>query len=234
MQIAICEDNKAMQNKLNEIIDEWAQDRKVSVKTTCFISAESFINTWPDTQFDLAFLDIELKTMTGIELAKTIRKLDKDLQIVFITSFSQYALQGYDVNPLHYLIKPASHAKILPILDKAYIIWKATKDSYIFVPDNTGQRKLSLGEVLYISMQSHTARVHTYEKVFEMRKTLDEIMETLTDNFIHIHRSYVVNIYKVECVYKDSLELSNNEKLPISRKNTKTVGDAFVRLHTMR
>jgi len=234
MQIAICEDNIQMQNKLHESIKDWVEARILNVDIMCFTSAESFLMTWPGKMFDLAFLDIEMKSITGIELANIIRKSDKTTQIVFITSHSQYALHGYDVNALHYLIKPVSYTKLLPILDKAYSIWKATKDTYIFVPDSSGQRKLYLGDILYVTIQSHTASIHTNEKVYEMRKTLNEIMESLTNNFIQIHRSYIVNLYNVECVFKDSLELSNDEKLPISRNNTKTVSDAFIRLHTMR
>ena len=234
MRIAICEDNEAMKNKLQEIVKDWATVRKLDADVMCFPSAESFLIIWPEVAFDLAFLDIEMKNTTGVDLAKIIRKSDKNMQIVFVTSFTHYALKGYDVNALHYLIKPASPAKILPILDKACAIWKATQDSFILVPDDTGQRKLSLGDVLYITIQSHTAELHTRDNVYEMRKTLDEFMNILPDNFIKIHRSYIVNLYKIDCIFKDSLVVSNEKKLPISRKNAKEVSDAFTRLHTMR
>ena len=206
----------------------------VNASIMCFQNGESFLMTWPDSTFDLAFLDIEMNNMTGIELSEMIRRTDNHMQIVFITSHKQYALTGYDVNALHYLIKPASPAKILPILDKAYIMWKATKDMFILVPDSAGQRKLSLGKVLYISVQSHTAKLHTRDTIYEMRKSLNEFIDELPDNFIKIHRSYIVNIYEAECVYKDSILLSNAEKLPISRKNAKDVNDTFIRLHTVR
>jgi len=189
---------------------------------------------WPELSFDVAFLDIKMQQMTGIELADTIRKIDNNMIIVFTTSFSQYALRGYDVNALHYLIKPVSPAKLLPILDKARMIWRSRRDSFLLVSDGAGQLKLPYGDIYYISVLSHTMSINTGSAVYEMRKTLGELMEILPSYFIRIHRSFIVNLFKVDCIYKDSLLLTNAAKLPVSRNNSKDVNDAFIRLHIGR
>jgi DNA-binding LytR/AlgR family response regulator len=223
-----------MQKHLKEIIEDWAEYRKIDVDIMCFENAEAFIMKWPEIEFNLAFLDIQMKNVTGIELANIIRKTNNSMQIVFITSFSQYALEGYNVNALHYLIKPASSAKVLPILDKALSIWRATQDSFILVKNDSGCIKISLGDVLYISILSHTASLHTNDSTHEMRKTMSELIGMLPSYYIRIHRSYIVNLFKVDCIYKDSLLLSNETKLPISRSYSKDVKDAFILMHTMR
>lgn len=232
MRIAICEDEANMQQRLSDSIKDWASSNNVQTDILCYPSAEAFLLSWPDVSFDLAFLDIQMKKMSGIELAEYIRKNDKNMMIVFVTSFSQYVLKGYDVNALHYLIKPLSSAKLLPILDKAFAIWRSRQSAAILVSDGVGQIKLRFDDIYCITMVSHMAKIQTDNKTYEVRKTVEELIELLPKHFIRCHRSCIVNLFKVDCVYKDSLLLSNGESLPISRSNSKTVNDTFIKLHT--
>ena len=234
LRIAICEDDATMQEKLREAIEDWAESRKMKVDVICYPSAEAFVFAWPGISFDLAFLDIQMKNMSGIELAKFIRKTDSNMLLVFVTSFKQYALDGYDVNAMHYLIKPLSLAKLLPILDRARVIWTSHRDAAMIVSNEAGQSTLPYGDIFYISTSSHIASVHTGNSVYELRKPMNELIEMLPDYFLMCHRSYIVNIFKVYCIYKDSLLLSNEVSLPVSRKKSKALHDAFVRLHTGR
>ena len=234
MRIAICEDDEVLQKRLEETIKDWAEARRVRIDILCYPSAEAFIMAWPEIQFDLTFLDIQMKDMTGIELADHIRKTDSNMLIVFVTSFSQYVLKGYDVNALHYLIKPVPPTKLLPVLDKAQVICKSRQDSFILVSTGEGQLKLPFADILYISILSHTISIHTDDKVLETRKTMNELTEILPNYYIRTHRSYIINLFKVDCVYKDSLLLSNEAKLPVSRNSIKEVKDAFMRLHIGR
>jgi len=234
MRIAICDDEQGMLKRLSDAISDWAETRKVQIDVLSYPSAEAFIFAWADITFDLAFLDIQMKKMTGIELAKHIRKTDKNMLIVFLTSFNQYALKGYDVNALHYLIKPLSAAKLIPILDKAHKIWRSHQNATMLVPDGGGMMKIHYNDIIFISMLSHNAIIYTENKNYEMRKTANELIELLPDYFIRCHRSYIINLFKVDCVYKDSLLVTNGDKIPISRNNSKLVNDAFLKLHTER
>ena len=232
MRIAICEDDYKEQERLTDAIKDWANTKKVQVDILCYNNAETFIVAWPDISFDLVFLDIQMKNMTGIELAEYIRQTDKEMLIVFVTSFSQYVLKGYDVDALHYLIKPLSPAKLLPTLDRAYMIWRSNHKDVLIVATDAGQIKLPFGSILYISMFSHIAEIHTDGEIFNLRKTAAKLEELLPSHFMRTHRSCIVNLLKVDCVYKTSLTLAGGEKLPISRNNSKQVNDAFMRLYT--
>jgi DNA-binding LytR/AlgR family response regulator len=234
MRIAICEDNKNMQKRLEEAVLDWADARKVKTEILCYPSAEAFLMAWPEMPFDLAFLDIQMKHMTGIQLAECIRKTDSNMLIVFVTSFEQYSLKGYDVNALHYLIKPVSQTKLIPILDKARVIWKSRYESFLLIPTGEGTMKLPFADILYISISAHTAGIHTGENVYYIRKTINALAELLPSYFIRNHRSYIVNLFSVDCVFNDSLLLKNEETLPVSRKNMKETKDAFLRLHIGR
>ena len=100
MRIAICEDNPKEQERLKAAIQDWAQARNAQADVLCYASAEAFLMAWPEVSFDLAFLDIQMKDMDGIQLAETIRRSDKNMLLVFVTSFTQYVLKGYDVAAL--------------------------------------------------------------------------------------------------------------------------------------
>ena len=232
MQLAICEDDSAMLSRLKQAIEAWSEKQKSEIVIFSYQSAEAFLFAWPETSFDLVFLDIQMNQMSGIELAKHIRKTDKNMLIVFITSFMQYAIDGYDVNALHYLVKPLSVSKLLPILDKALTIIRSRQDIYMTVPEGKGIIKIMFGEILYFSVQAHIASIYTSDAVFKKRNTMGELKEILPTYFVRCHRSYIVNLFKVECVYGEHLLLTNGEKLPISRKNSKEVKDAFIRMHT--
>lgn len=187
---------------------------------------------WPELAYDLIFLDIHMQGMTGIELAERIRETDKNMMIVFVTSFSQYAIKGYDVDALHYLIKPLSASKLIPILDKAHTIWHSRQYATILVLTETGQTKLQLDSIYCISMLSHKANIQTESDTYGQRKTAEELSAMLPEYFIRCHRSFIVNLNKVDCVYKESLLLSNGKSLPVSRNNSKAVRDAFIRLNS--
>lgn len=230
MLIVICEDNNSESEYLLTAIKAWAGIRQIKVDLLRYRSAEEFLFVWPDMAVDIIFLDIVMKKMSGVNLAEKIREFDKNVLIVFVTGFTQYMLNGYDVSALHYLIKPLSSEKLNLVLDKAYQIWYSHEKDAIIVKNDYGKVKLFLGNIYYIKKNSHIAEMHTENKIFKIRKSTKELMELIPAHFIRCHRSYIVNLLKVDCVYENALLLSNGEKLPISRNNTKCVKDAFIRL----
>ena len=225
-----------MRSRLKAFVENWAGERGVEVSILCYPSAEAFLMAWPDISFDLAFLDIQMKQMSGVELAEYIRSKDGVMLIVFITGHAQYAIKGYDVNALHYLVKPLSRAKLQPILDKALMAWRSRQDAFILVAGGSdqGQTKVPYSSIFYISIALHNAKVHTESKTFEIRKTMKEFVNQLPPYFVRVHRSYIVNLFKVECMYRDTLILWGGAELPISKSNSKTANDAFLRLHIGR
>ena len=187
MRVAICEDRKAEQERLSNAITDWADARKVQVEIFIYGNAEEFLFSWPEIAFDLIFVDIQMGEMSGIDMAKRVREHDKDVLIVFVTSFSQYSLDGYDVNALHYLIKPLSNAKLIPILDKAHVVWRSFRKESLVISDGNSKSKLLFGSIYYISMENHTAEVHTSDAVYELRKTATELEVLLrTTSSAHI------------------------------------------------
>lgn len=119
MNIAVCEDQTLQLDLLNTQIKNWAKEKKVNISIDNFINAESFLFQWSDyDQYDIIFLDVELDKMSGIELSNIIRERNKVVDIVFVTGFFKYALHGYRVGALQYLIKPIDKLDLYFCLDK--------------------------------------------------------------------------------------------------------------------
>jgi DNA-binding LytR/AlgR family response regulator len=232
MRFAICDDEKSMQKNISDYIAGWASTKGIQIDVFYFSSAEAFMLAWLDTPFDLVFLDIQMEKMTGIELAEYIRKTDKNMLIVFITNFAQHVFRGYDVDALHYLIKPITKRMLMPILNRAYTILNSRKNATLLVTDDNALVKLPFGDIYCISILSHVAYIQTANSAYKLKKTAEELFKLLPGYFIRCHRSCIVNLFKVDCVYKNSLLLSNGKTMPVSRSHTKVVNNAFIKLHT--
>ena len=119
MKIAVCEDQVAQSDLLNIQIKNWAKEKYINMSIDNFATAESFLFQWSDyNKYDVIFLDIKMAKMSGIELSNIIREKNKDVEIVFVTGFFKYALHGYRVGALQYLIKPIKISDLYLCLNK--------------------------------------------------------------------------------------------------------------------
>ncbi len=117
--IAVCDDNPTDSAYVRSLLDFWAKERKISIQAETFPSSEAFLFRYAeDKTFDFLLLDIEMGSMDGVTLAKRVRREDQALQIIFITGYSDYLADGYDVSALHYLLKPVNQEKLSSVLDK--------------------------------------------------------------------------------------------------------------------
>jgi len=233
MHIAICEDDKNDQDALMSIITNWAEAKDVTFKVLSFNNAEAFLFAWPEVEVDIVFLDIELKNgKDGITLAKEIREKDSNVQIVFTTSHKQYSLRGYDVYPLHYLVKPLIMKKIFVILDKAYYLSNSHKNDFIIVPNGSEIIRLQTNKIHYIEMSSHNAELHVETgKKITLRKTSDEMLAMLPKHFVRCHRSRIINLLKVDSIYTNHVLLVTGAEVKVSRAERKRVREAFLELN---
>ena len=120
VNFAICDDSVVDSNYVKELVTQWGNDKKYQVNIDIFSSAEAFIFHYVENkEYDVLLLDIEMENMDGVTLARQIRKSNKSVQIVFITGYSDYIAEGYDVEALHYLMKPLKKEKLYDVLDRA-------------------------------------------------------------------------------------------------------------------
>ena len=119
-RVAIVDDSNIDAEYVQSILSAWAQDRQVGVQAQRFVSAENFLFHYADDKdWDILLLDIEMGAMDGVTMAKRVRQDNEAVQIVFITGYSEYISEGYEVAALHYLMKPVNTEKLRQVLDRA-------------------------------------------------------------------------------------------------------------------
>ena len=120
IHIAICDDQRKDSEYISALVREWAEGQKIAVQLELFPSAEAFLFQYAERKdWDLLLLDIEMGNMDGVSMAKTVRRENEAVQIVFITGYSDYIAEGYEVAALHYLMKPVKPGKLFAVLDRA-------------------------------------------------------------------------------------------------------------------
>ena len=218
MRICICDDDKFMCDNLKEMILQHGAH-----VITVFYSAEELLfeceNQFP---FDCVFLDIQMKSINGIECARKIREYDKKIGIVFLSAIKDYVFEGYEVNAIRYLLKPLETKKCHELLD--LITESVTKErQYLLV----NKRKEDCEEILFIESFGHYCAVHT-DEVRVTKVSLSEMSAKLPVHLVETHRSYIVNLEHVDSVLKDVCLLDDGSEIPISRNSVKKVNQAFM------
>ena len=199
-----------------------------------FESGNEFINLGINmTKYDIVFLDINMDEMDGIETAQEIRKVSNDIFIVFVTAFINYAVEGYSVNAIRYILKNNENFAEL-IFECIDAISKKMNDSvkkkeFKF---SEGVKNISLELLLYIESKLHKLNLHSMEdklNTYSLYGKLDEFEKELEDKaFLRIHQSYLINMKHIVSIYRYEAVLNNGIRLKISKDRYKSVKEKFV------
>lgn len=229
LTIAICDDEQTDINYLNMLVNHWADDRGFAVHIKTFVSAESFLFTYEENKsFDILLLDIEMGTMNGVELAKQIRKENEAMQIIFITGFPDFMVEGYEVSALHYLLKPVNESKFFEVLDKAQKGLYQKQKSIIITVDGQSFR-IPIGDIMFCESYAHITVITTKRNSYQVRRSISELKNQLGETFILCHRSYLVGINHIRRISKTDILLDNDFIIPLSRRLYNEVNQAFIR-----
>lgn len=231
-RVAICDDRKEDALLVAHFLEKWAGHNGVELSVVQFPSAESFLFHYEeDPRFDLLLLDIEMGAVNGIALAREIRTQNQDVIIVFITGYSDYAAQGYDVEALHYLLKPLDEEKFCAILDRvAKHIAQTPRQLLLNTPDSVV--RIATREVAYVEAMGHLLHIHLQNGVqYEARMSMKEMGEKLGAGFTLCHRSYWVNLNCVQAIARTEVVLDDGTRLPLSRRMYDAVHRAFIDLY---
>lgn len=234
MRIAICDDDKRLVVALSDAIHHWAIQSAEEITLSTFKSAESFLLHWDNvSQFDLLFLDIRMGEMNGMELAEVIRRTDKDMFIVFVTADRDFVFQSYDVDALHYLVKPITHNDVEKSLVKARDrLKKVETDAFIVSSDGRLIRK-NFDDIRYFESAAHYIHLYTGEDNLRFRMNFSDLVSELASRheFVRTHRSYLVNLKHITLVEDNNVTIEDTIKIPVSRSYRSDTYKAFVDYH---
>lgn len=212
-RIAICDDRQEDREYVRQLTARWAQQRGNQVEMTEFCSAEQFLFSCPQPDFDLLLLDIEMGEMDGVSLAKQVRRTNELMQIVFITGYSDYITEGYEVAALHYLMKPVKEEKLFAVLDRA--VERLHKNTKVLTLETAEEMvRVPLYQVSALEVQRNYVTVHARQD-YTVKKSLSELMEQLDERFFRVGRSAVVNLNDISRVTRSDIYLTDGRSIPL-------------------
>ena len=226
-KIAICDDEQNQIEYITSIAASWSAHEGHSCEIRTFASAEAFLFEYEeDKSYDILLLDVEMKNMNGIELAKRIRKDNNHAEIIFITSHFEFVGEGYEVDALHYLIKPISSDKLTQVLTKAVEKLSVEPPSVVITCEGETV-KLYESDILYVESFLHYIVIHTKDKEFKIKENMSVFENKVSDDFYRIHRSYLVSLKHITRISRTSVNIGSTE-LPLSRGKYDDINRAFI------
>lgn len=226
-KIAICDDTEIDRNFIKDIVTDWANKSGVKPDIHMFSSAEEFLFEYEDCKdYQILLLDIEMGQMDGVSLAKELRKTNDSAQIVFITGYSDYIAEGYEVSALHYLMKPVREEKLSEVLDRA--VSKLGKDEKALMLEGGGETNLvPIYRIRFIDVRGNYTTVHA-DKAYTIKKTLSDVEKELDERFYRVGRSCIVNLTQISKVTKTDIFFNSGETVPLPRGSYENVNRAII------
>lgn len=232
--IAICDDEDYFCRKEKKIIEKYMMQRECKVKIELFSSGEELLqNKNSVLKYGIIFLDISMEKLNGMETAKYIRTITREAYIVFVTAYINYALEGYRVDAIRYLLKDNENFEdsLVECLDTIFYKMRYRIDKKWF-DFQEGRKNLKLANLIYIESNLHKLTFHVINekrKEYSMYAKLDEMDEILEElGFCRIHKSYLINLKYVDSMMRYLVCLSNGMELSISRKKYKDAEEKWI------
>ncbi len=222
MRIALIDDTLVELELLTDIVKTELPHADIST----FPNGERFLDTWTDNSYDLILLDIYMKEMLGVDVARKIRKTDQDVRIVFCTTSNEFASESYEVGANYYLQKPVSNTSFQRML-KMIRLDDYEENRFITLPDG---QKIVLRNITYTEYYNHSIIIHSKKRAdLQTRMSQTEWEALLCEhNFLcSCSKGIVVNFYEVNRVENGMFLLHNGKSVPISRRKAKEMTEAF-------
>ena len=215
-RVAIVDDSETDAQFVRDLLIDWSENRQLGIQAQIFSSAESFLFRYAeDKDWDILLLDIEMGAMDGVTMAKRVRRDNEAVQIVFITGYSDYISEGYEVAALHYLMKPMNREKLLTVLDRA--IEKRRQQERCLILESAGELvRIPFYEIRYLDVRQNYVTVHAKDD-HTVKRTLGDLEKELDNRFFRVGRSMIVNLSFIQRVTKTEVRLSDGTVLPLPR-----------------
>ena len=216
MKIAICDDSAVDRDYTAGMVEAWARDRGILLILRKFPSAEAFLFQYAEEKdWDILLLDIEMGALDGVSMAKTVRKENEAVQIVFLTGYSDYIAEGYEVAALHYLMKPIKSEKLRVVLDRAAEKRKQ-QDRCLNLELSGEMVRLPFYEIRYLEVRQNYVTLRA-KREYTVKRTLGEFEKELDQRFFRVGRSLILNLKDVRRVTRTEVRLSDGTVLPLPR-----------------
>lgn len=228
MRIAVVDDLKEDAQRIAQYLDKYQLENEIMLHTTIFHSSIDFLEEYSG-EYDIIFLDIDMPGCNGLEVAREIRAKDATVGIIFVTSLAQYAIEGYEVNAIDFIVKPVGYYNFSIKLKKAFSFHKSHKEQDLLISNKEGIVRLATSDILYIEKERDYLVFHTSKENIKERGSIKGVKEKIQDmSFSEATSGCIVNLSHVSSIKKDIVILMTGAELPISRRMKKAFIQDYV------
>lgn len=226
LHIAIVEDDPRNQRELLAAVERYARENGEPFRTSVFSDGDEILEGYA-ANYDIILLDIQMRRMDGMRAAERIRELDTDVILIFVTQMVNFAVRGYAVNAMDFLVKPISYPSLEHVFRRAVALRKK-RTQYIAVPTGKGLLRLDAEKIHYFESYSHRIIVHAEDgREYTLRETMRKMEETFGPyGFFRCNNCFLVNLNFVESVELDTVTVAG-QPLAISRPRRKAFMEAL-------
>ena len=219
-RVCIVEDSAAAREKLRAFLAVYEEEHDCRFSVSEFADPLDFLEKFRNN-FDFIFLDIDLPYMDGMEIARRIRATDKQAIVIFVTNMVQYAVKGYEVEALDFIVKPVQYATFAMKLERAVGRFQAHRGKDIWICEENSRRRLRTLDIKYVEVSHHNVIYHTVEGDYKAYDQLKNVCASLADApFALCNRCFLVNLHYVTAIGDYSVTVAG-EELQISRSKKK-------------
>lgn len=216
-KIAIVEDEDKSAERLRKLINLCCEELQVECQIQRFKNGMDFITDYKPV-FDLVLLDIEMPLLNGMDTARKLRKSDSNVFIIFITNLAQYAINGYEVDALDFILKPVEYKNFLLKFKKFLKIAKEKKENFIIINSEGITRKINLSNILYVEVINHFLYYHLRDETITEYGTIAKAESNLEQyGFCRIYKSFIVNLAHISEIKLNTVLVDDGTELLISR-----------------
>ncbi|MBT1170109.1 LytTR family DNA-binding domain-containing protein [Bifidobacterium sp. SO4] len=221
IRVAIVEDEPAYAQTLREYLEQYSEEIHERFDVTVFPDGEDIVENYR-AEWDIILMDIEMASMDGMTAAERIREVDGQVVIIFITNMAQYAIQGYRVGALDYVLKPISYFAFTQRLGRAISRMQTrsrAEEKYMVIASKTSTVRVPISRILWIESSGHRLAYHTADGVFESTaSSMKEVEDKLADeSFFRCNKGILVNLAHVRGVEEGSAVIGGGTRIPVSR-----------------
>ncbi len=229
INIAICDDQKYELDIIVSILDEWSARTKNYISKEIFLDGRTLLNycVMMENQVDIIILDVQMNPMNGIEVAGKIREMNQQVIIIFVTNYMDSIFEGYKVRAFRYILKENMNRELSTAIEDA--LKELEDDKKYFQYSSKGKTmKIFYSNIMYFESRARVIDIHTVRSVEFFYGKINAIEETLKEDFLRCHQSYIVNLKYIAGLEGNYLLLTTGEKIPISESRKSEVKRAFL------
>lgn len=232
LNVAVVDDEEKERAHLSQLLTRYAQAKGEKFQTVSFESGVQFLTDYQANRFDMVFMDVDMPGLDGFATARKLREQDTSAVLVFVTNLARYAIRGYEVDALDYLLKPLTYEAFALKIKKAVSICRRNCKNRVIIKTRSSQAVFPASSVAYVESDGHRILYHTEHGDFPAYGTMKEVGAQLPpDSFFRVNSGYIVNLDYVSGYDGALLFLKSGDRVEISRARRKDFLEALANYH---